>query len=181
MLNIWKQIVPYTKTKKNNNSSRCSNSRKRCPWIINTITTTTSNFNSGTTSGGLQPTSRNTNKELMSAVVSFPLYVEQLLSRVGRILLSAESIMNIAPMTSFNRVGKTIFSFLWWLQQKKYYCKHDWKGWRQTTPSLTFKKYHLKWYERVEREVLSSSKFADRWMDVGRMVSVKGTILNIHL
>lgn len=35
-------------------------------------------------------------------------YAEQLMSRVGQIRLSTESIVNVAPTPSFNREGKTV-------------------------------------------------------------------------
>lgn len=56
-------------------------------------------------------------KTILQAIVVCPLivvlwtYVEQLLSYVGRIRQSAESIVLIAPSPSFNGASKTVF--LW--------------------------------------------------------------------
>jgi hypothetical protein len=112
-------------------------------------------------------------------------YVEQLLSRVGRIDLSTETILKIDPPPSFGREGRAVFlclvamtkEIVWWTRLKG--LKTDTFLFGQAL--IGFFKFHLKRKVRVEREVLSPSKFYERWVNVARMACVNGPNLSFRL
>jgi hypothetical protein len=112
-------------------------------------------------------------------------FVEQLLSRVGWIRLSAESIVKIAPPPSFGREGQAIFLCLvamakevvWWTRLKG--LKTDTFLFGQAL--IDFFKFHLKRKLRVEREVLIPSEFVARWVRVAKMARVNGPTLSVRL
>ncbi len=112
-------------------------------------------------------------------------YVEQLLSRMEQTRLSAESIVRIAPPPSFGREGQAVFLCLvamakevvWWTRLKGLKTDTFLSGHALTD----FFKFHLERKVRVEREVLSSSKFNERWVRVASMARVNGTTLSMHL
>ena len=89
--------------------------------------------------------------------------VELLLSRAGRIRLSAESIVRIDPPPSFGRDGRPVFLCLvamakevvWWTRLKGLKTGTFLSG----QALINFFKYHLRRKVRVEREVLTSSVF----------------------
>jgi hypothetical protein len=112
-------------------------------------------------------------------------YVEQLLSRVGRIELSTESILKIDPPPSFGREGRAVFlclvamakEIVWWTRLKG--LKTDIFLFGQAL--IGFFKFHLKRKVRVEREVLLPSIFFERWVNVARLARVNGPTLTLHL
>ena len=113
-------------------------------------------------------------------------YVEQLLSRLGRIDLSTESIVNIVAPPSLQKEGKAVFLTLvamakecvWWSRLKGLQTN----TFLSDQPLINFFKYHLKRKIRVEREVLSNECFVKRWVKVARMVRMNdGTTLNMIL
>ncbi|MCP3653585.1 MAG: zinc-binding domain-containing protein [Herbaspirillum sp.] len=109
--------------------------------------------------------------------------VEGLLSRMGQIRLTAGSIIRIEPPTSLGTEGRLVFLCLvamakevvWWSRLKGLRTDTFLSG--QTL--IDFFRFHLRRKLRVEREVLPSGVFYDRWVRVARLTRLNGPSLSM--
>ena len=108
--------------------------------------------------------------------------VEQLLSRVGRVRLSAGSIVKIEPPPSFGREGRLVFlclvamvkEIVWWTRLKGLRSGLFLSG----QALINFFKFHLRRKMRVERAALPPSVFEKRWVKVAKLARLNGPTMS---